>query len=173
MVRVTKPLQHQCDKNAKNVSEIFILIQNLQSQSTEYFRLSSKLLQKGGDPSPASARDALLRLNPSHWPCLSPHKEPLGIANFHGLTGGEYKTRERIQRAVADARLLVNPTSCRRVAACNPNYDRLFGISSTSRFGNPLYRPLYHACSPRRKSHADLTSSPPSSRLRGQSLEAI
>ena len=30
---------------------------------------------------------------------------------FHGLTGGVYKARERIHRAVADARLLANPTS--------------------------------------------------------------
>jgi len=47
--------------------------------------------------------------------------ETLGIANSRGVTGGEYKTRERIQRAVADARLLAIPTSCRRVAACNLN----------------------------------------------------
>ena len=29
-----------------------------------------------------------------------------GTAGFHGLTGGVYKARERIHRAVADARLL-------------------------------------------------------------------
>jgi hypothetical protein len=44
-----------------------------------------------------------------------------GPPNFHGLTGGVYKVRERIHRAIADARLLAIPTSCRRVAACNPN----------------------------------------------------
>ena len=33
------------------------------------------------------------------------------IASFRGVTGGEYKTRERIQRAVADTRLLAIPTS--------------------------------------------------------------
>ena len=48
----------------------------------------------------------------------------LGIANFHGVTGGEYKTRERIQRTVADMRLLAIPTSCRRVAAYNLNWGR-------------------------------------------------
>ena len=53
-------------------------------------------------------------------PALTPY-EALGIANFHGVTGGEYKTRERIQRTVADMRLLAIPTSCRRVAACNLN----------------------------------------------------
>ena len=60
--------------------------------------------------------DFTLITDPALVPC-----EPLGIASFRGVTGGEYKTRERIQRAVADARLLAIPTSCRRVAACNPN----------------------------------------------------
>ena len=44
-----------------------------------------------------------------------------GATNFHGVTGGVYKTRERIHRSVADLRLLATPTSCRRVAAYNPN----------------------------------------------------
>ena len=35
----------------------------------------------------------------------------LGTTSFHGLTGGVYKARERIHRAMADARLLANPTS--------------------------------------------------------------
>ena len=34
-----------------------------------------------------------------------------GTPSFHGLTGGVYKARERIHRAVADARLLANPAS--------------------------------------------------------------
>ena len=65
-----------------------------------------------------------------------------GVTSSHDVTGGVYKARERIQRAMADARLLATPTSCRRVAACNPNCDRLSGIGSTSRLGYPLYRPL-------------------------------
>jgi hypothetical protein len=44
-----------------------------------------------------------------------------GVTSSHDVTGGVYKARERIQRAMADARLLATPTSCRRVAACNPN----------------------------------------------------
>ena len=44
-----------------------------------------------------------------------------GIASFHDVTGGVYKPRERIHRTIADARLLATPTSCRRVAAYNPN----------------------------------------------------
>ena len=71
-----------------------------QDEILKYRSLPTELLQKGGDPSPASARDALLRLHPDYWSCLSPHKEPLGSINFRGVTGGEYKTRERIQRAV-------------------------------------------------------------------------
>jgi len=40
---------------------------------------------------------------------------------FHGLTGGVYKARERIHRAMADARLLAIPASRSRVADCDPN----------------------------------------------------
>ena len=39
-----------------------------------------------------------------------------GTPGFHGLTGGVYKARERIHRAMADARLLANPASRSRVA---------------------------------------------------------
>ena len=44
-----------------------------------------------------------------------------GTPGFHGVTGGVYKARERIHRAVADARLLANPASWSRVADSNPN----------------------------------------------------
>ena len=44
-----------------------------------------------------------------------------GTPVSHELTGGEYKTQEHIHRGVADPRLLAIPTSCRRVAADNPN----------------------------------------------------
>jgi hypothetical protein len=44
-----------------------------------------------------------------------------GTPSFHGLTGGVYKARERIHRAVADARLLANPASRSRVADFDPN----------------------------------------------------
>ena len=46
-----------------------------------------------------------------------------GARGFHGLTGGVYKARERIHRAMADARLLANPTSRSRVADSDPNWD--------------------------------------------------
>ena len=65
-----------------------------------------------------------------------------GAINSHGVTGGVYKTRERIHRSSSDLRLLAIPTSWSRVADSNPDYDRLCEICSTSRFGVPLYRPL-------------------------------
>ena len=46
---------------------------------------------------------------------------PSGTPGFHGLTGGGYKARERIHRAMADARLLANPASWSRVAGSSPN----------------------------------------------------
>ena len=48
-----------------------------------------------------------------------------GAINFHGVTGGVYKTRERIHRDVADSRLLAIPTSRSRVADSDPDYDAL------------------------------------------------
>ena len=60
--------------------------------------------------------------------------EPLasGVTNFHDVTGGVYKARERIHRSIADLRLLATPTSWGRVADPNPNYDRLSAISTPS-----------------------------------------
>jgi hypothetical protein len=66
----------------------------------------------------------------------------LGATYSHGLTGGVYKTRERIHRSSADLRLLAIPTSCSRVADCNLNWDRLLAISALSRVGDALYLPL-------------------------------
>ena len=44
--------------------------------------------------------------------------------DFHDVTGGVYKARERIHGAVADAPLLAIPTSCSRVADYNLNWAR-------------------------------------------------
>ena len=52
-----------------------------------------------------------------------------GMTSSHGVTGGVYKARERIHRCMADQRLLAIPTSCRRVAAYNPNWDKIYEIS--------------------------------------------
>jgi hypothetical protein len=83
-------------------------------------------------------------INPTFDGCLPQGVSPpaSGVADFRGVTGGVYKARERIHRGVADPRLLATPPSWRRVAASNPNRDRLFGIRSTSRYCSPLYRPM-------------------------------
>ena len=52
-----------------------------------------------------------------------------GTPNFHGLTGGVYKARERIHRIMADIRLLAIPASWGRVADLNPNWDRIYGFA--------------------------------------------
>lgn len=44
-----------------------------------------------------------------------------GKTNSHDVTGGVYKTRERIHGSVADLPLLAIPSSCSRVADYNLN----------------------------------------------------
>ena len=57
---------------------------------------------KGGDPAAPSDTATLLRLHPSHrsylrrLPPLRVSSPTLGTPNSHGVTGGVYKTRERI-----------------------------------------------------------------------------
>ena len=66
----------------------------------------------------------LLRLRPNHQPHLRPlpvGPRASGVADFHDVTGGVYKARERIHRSVADLRLLATPPSWGRVADPNPN----------------------------------------------------
>ena len=64
------------------------------------------LSQKGGDPAAPSGTAALLRLHPPHQAYLR-QRLPLrvglpasGIPDSDGVTGGVYKARERIHRAV-------------------------------------------------------------------------
>ena len=47
-------------------------------------------------------------------------------SDFHDVTGGVYKARERIHGTVADVPLLAIPTSRRRVAACDPNWAQFY-----------------------------------------------
>ena len=61
-----------------------------------------------------------------------------GATGFHDVTGGVYKTRERIHAVVDDTALLAIPTSWRRVAASNPNWAHFSGIGSTLRSCFPL-----------------------------------
>ena len=65
-------------------------------------------------PAAPSGTATLLRLSPSYlfYPRQLLLRSPTsGTPNFHGLTGGVYKARERIHRAMADARLLAIPAS--------------------------------------------------------------
>ena len=79
-------------------------------------------LQKGGVPAAPSGTATLLRLSPNHQFYPRPVRpQSSGTPGFHGLTGGVYKARERIHRAMADARLLANPASWSRVADSSPN----------------------------------------------------
>ena len=56
-----------------------------------------------------------------------------GTPGSHGLTGGVYKARERIHRAMADARLLANPASWGRVAGPSPNWEGVWGLAPRRR----------------------------------------
>ena len=88
---------------------------------------AAPLVFEGGDPAAPSGTATLLRLSPSHQARLRPlpprrvGPRTSGAPGFHGLTGGVYKARERIHRAVADARLLAIPASRSRVAGSDPN----------------------------------------------------
>ena len=57
-----------------------------------------------------------------------------GKTNSHDVTGGVYKTRERIHGVIADTPLLAIPTSCSRVADYNSNWDRFSGFASPRGF---------------------------------------
>ena len=62
--------------------------------------------QKGGDPAAPSGTATLLRLHPPHQtylrnrPPLRVRLATLGTSDSDGVTGGVYKARERIHRAV-------------------------------------------------------------------------
>ena len=67
--------------------------------------------------------DLVLIASPTFDSSLRQTVGPLasGVTDFHDLTGGVYKARERIHRSVADLRLLATPTSWGRVADPDPN----------------------------------------------------
>ena len=67
--------------------------------------------------------DFILVTSYTFGPCFSKVSTGTsGATGFHDVTGGVYKTRERIHGSVADEPLLAIPTSWRRVAASNPNW---------------------------------------------------
>ena len=84
------------------------------------------------DPQRASRKEVFQPHLPVRLPCydLAPVTEfalggtqapTSGAHGSHGLTGGVYKARERIHRAMADARLLAIPASRSRVADSDPD----------------------------------------------------
>ena len=74
-------------------------------------------LQKGGVPAAPSGTATLLRLSPSY----SFYPRTLLAVTYFRYPELPCKARERIHRAMADARLLANPTSRSRVADSDPN----------------------------------------------------
>ena len=109
-------LSFLCEEIPQKVDDSFPSFNGFESLKTKEKNLKNVL-------STASATDALLQLNPRHWFHLGPSedRETSGATNFADLMGGEYKTRERIHRSMADLRLLAIPTSWSRVSDSNPN----------------------------------------------------
>ncbi len=65
-----------------------------------------------------------------------------GLGNSHDVTGGVYKARVRIHRAMADTRLLATPPSWGRVAAPNLNWGAVCAIRLLLRGRCALSTPL-------------------------------
>jgi hypothetical protein len=114
-------------------------------------------LRRGPCPTRRSRKEVIQPQVPLRLPCydfapvielafgrslLAVGRRTSGAPDFHGVTGGVYKARERIHRGVADPRLLAIPASCSRVTDCNPNLDRVFPIRSPSQACSGLSRPL-------------------------------
>ena len=104
--RVKKETQNRSYKNLCSrlypferllFSQTFVCFQ---ATSTKFARNPCSL--KGGDPAAPSDTATLLRLHPSHQsylrrlPPLRVSSPTLGTPDSHGVTGGVYKTRERI-----------------------------------------------------------------------------
>ena len=106
---------------------------NLNREKYAVTRLLLNDLSMSGKPLAGSRKEVFQPHLPVRLPCydLAPitgialgrplRSRPSGTPGFHGLTGGVYKARERIHRAMADARLLANPASWSRVADSSPN----------------------------------------------------
>ena len=80
------------------------LATSLQQPISVSVRAGKPVFQKGGDPAAPSDTATLLRLHPSHEPRRG-NRPPLrvrlttsGETRSHGVTGGVYKTRDRIHR---------------------------------------------------------------------------
>src|SRR5215471_7298945 len=81
---------------------------------------------KGGDPAAGSPTATLLRLHPNHQPYLGRLLPCRYLRDFwynwlSWCDGRCVQGPATYSAQPADLRLLAIPTSCRRVAACNPN----------------------------------------------------
>src|SRR6266567_1751459 len=87
---------------------------------------ASAIFKKGGDPAAGSPTATLLRLHPNHRPYLR-RLPPCGwrsdfwYRRLSWCDGRCVQGPGTYSAQPADLRLLAIPTSCRRVAACNPN----------------------------------------------------
>ena len=102
---------------------------NIIHQAYKTYRLDPSLQERN----PRSRKEVFQPHLPVRLPCYdlapvtsftlgrSSRLRTSGTPGSHGLTGGVYKARERIHRAMADARLLANPASRSRVADSDPN----------------------------------------------------
>ena len=108
-------LQHQHKKiSKKNLKHLSFKYSKKNKLYCVLFKVTLSSLLKGVIPATPSGTATLLRLSPSYrfYPRQLSVKSPSsGTLSFHGLTGGVYKVRERIHRAMADARLLAIPPS--------------------------------------------------------------
>ena len=84
---------------------------------------------KGGDPAAPSDTATLLRLHPSHRFCLRQTMSDFGHPRLPWCDGRCVQDPGTHSPRHSDPRLLATPTSCRRVSACSPNWDRLWGFA--------------------------------------------
>src|SRR6201992_1805193 len=109
--------------------------------------MNRKTPKKGGDPAAGSPTATLLRLSPNHGVYLR-RLAPCGCIGDFGYPPLSWLDGRCVQGSgthsprYADPRLLAIPASCRRVAACNPNWGLFFEICLLSRACIPLCVPL-------------------------------
>ena len=118
------------DAEQPNTTRIGLRGQGLNDPAYAEYFLKKEVIQPLG-PQRLPCYDFIPVAEPAFGACpLAVGTATSGEVSSHDVTGGVYKARERIQGAVADAPLLAIPTSCSRVAGCNPNWGRLSGFAA-------------------------------------------
>ena len=92
-----------------------------------------------------------------------PYRDTSGTPGSLDLTGGEYKTWERIHRSLADLRLLAIPASWSRVSDFNPNWGYFWRLAQSHLVAARCNSHCIMCVAQAIKGHADLASSSPSS----------